>query len=149
MKRHRGIIKPTGGCREQRDLPDWLGGDHVMAMCLVTFLLRVCGGKEGLCTLRKSRVTSDQGREDLNSVAPTLPRWAPPVAGNIKKRSRKYLPWCPQLSASVAWLAMHWWAKANLFLSHGDSDFELHNLSTQLSRYPLVSRYQPHASNPP
>jgi hypothetical protein len=49
-----------------------------------------------------------------------------------------------QLSAPVAWLAMHWRAMANMFLSHGDSDSELQNLSTQLTRFPLVGRY--HAS---
>ena len=40
---------------------------------------------------------------------------------------------CQQLSAPAAWPAMHWRAMANLFLSHGDSDSELHNLSTQLT----------------
>ena len=33
---------------------------------------------------------------------------------------------------------------ADLFLSHGDSDSELHNLSTQLARFPLLGYY--HAS---
>jgi hypothetical protein len=37
---------------------------------------------------------------------------------------------CQQHSALVAWL---WQTMANLFLSHGDSDSELHNLSTQLA----------------
>ena len=36
---------------------------------------------------------------------------------------------------------MHWWAMADLFLSHGDSDSELHNLSTQLTSLPLVGHY--------
>ena len=35
-------------------------------------------------------------------------------------------------------------AKADLFLFCGDSDSELQNLSTQLTRFPLVGRY--HAS---
>ena len=33
---------------------------------------------------------------------------------------------------------MHWQAMADLFLSCGDSDSELQNLSTQLTRFPLV-----------
>ena len=45
---------------------------------------------------------------------------------------------CACASALTAWSAMHWWAKANLFLSHGDYDSELHNLSTQLASFPLV-----------
>ena len=48
---------------------------------------------------------------------------------------------CQQLSATATWPAMHWQAMANLFLSHGDSDSELHNLSTQLARFPLVGCY--------
>lgn len=38
----------------------------------------------------------------------------------------------------VVWPAMHWQAMVYLFLSLGDSDSELHNLSTHLSRFPLV-----------
>jgi hypothetical protein len=34
---------------------------------------------------------------------------------------------------------MHWWAMVDLFLS----DSELQNLSTQLAKFPLVSRYHP------
>ena len=60
----------------------------------------------------------------------------------FKKSSFQLLSW--QFSDPAAWLAMHWWAMANLFLSHGDSDSELHNLSTQLTRFPLLGRY--HAS---
>ena len=45
------------------------------------------------------------------------------------------------VSAQVAWPAMHWRAIANLFLSHGDSDSELHNLSTQLAKFPLAGCY--------
>ena len=58
---------------------------------------------------------------------------------------------CCLLSAPVGWLAMHWWAMADLFLSHGDSDLELHNLSTQLAKFPLVGHYHanPRASNWP
>ena len=41
----------------------------------------------------------------------------------------------------VVWPAMHWQAMVYLFLSHGDSDSELHNLSTQLTRFPLVGHY--------
>ena len=48
---------------------------------------------------------------------------------------------CRQLSVPAAWPAMHWWAMADLFLSHGDSDSELHNLSTQLTKFPLVGGY--------
>ena len=44
-------------------------------------------------------------------------------------------------SVPVAWPAMHWWAMADLFLSPGDPDSELHNLSTQLTSFPLVSCY--------
>ena len=33
------------------------------------------------------------------------------------------------------------WTMANLFLSNGDSDSELHNLSTQFARFPLMSHY--------
>jgi hypothetical protein len=44
-------------------------------------------------------------------------------------------------SAPAVWLAMHWRAMANLFLSRRDSDSELHNLFTQLPRFPLASRY--------
>jgi hypothetical protein len=43
-------------------------------------------------------------------------------------------------SALAAWLAMYWQAMTHLFLSHGDSDSELYNLSTQLARFPLVVR---------
>ena len=46
------------------------------------------------------------------------------------------------LSAPAVWLAMHWWAMADLFLSHGDSYSDLDNLSTLLTRFPLVSHYQ-------
>ena len=54
---------------------------------------------------------------------------------------------CQQHSALVAWL---WQTMANLFLSHGDSDSELHNLSTQLARFPLVGHYHtnPMLQNP-
>jgi hypothetical protein len=38
---------------------------------------------------------------------------------------------------------MDWRATANLFLSHGDSDSELHNLSIQLDRFPLVVATMP------
>ena len=48
---------------------------------------------------------------------------------------------CQQLSAPEVWPATCWWAMANLFLSHGDSDSELHNLSTQLARFPLADLY--------
>jgi hypothetical protein len=41
----------------------------------------------------------------------------------------------------VAWLAMHWQAMANLFLSSGNSDSELHNFSTKLDRFPLAGHY--------
>jgi hypothetical protein len=44
-------------------------------------------------------------------------------------------------SALAAWLAMHWWAMADLFLWLGDSDSELHNLSTHTTRFPLVGGY--------
>jgi hypothetical protein len=33
---------------------------------------------------------------------------------------------------------MHWKAMTDLFLSHGDSDTECHNLSSQLDSFPLV-----------
>ena len=39
---------------------------------------------------------------------------------------------------------MHSWAMADLFLSHGDSDSELHSLSIQLTKFQLAGRY--HAS---
>ena len=48
---------------------------------------------------------------------------------------------CQQLSALVAFLTIHWQAMANLLLSCGDSHSEPHNLSTQLSRFPLVGHY--------
>ena len=44
-------------------------------------------------------------------------------------------------SAPTDWLAIHWQATANLFLSHGDSDSELHNLFTQLTRFELMGCY--------
>ena len=37
---------------------------------------------------------------------------------------------------------LHWQALANLLLSCGDSEAELQNLSTQLSRFPFAGRYQ-------
>ena len=56
---------------------------------------------------------------------------------------------------------VHFRAMANLFLSHGDSDSELQNLSTQLARFPLSTHNQailvrqvphclcgPHLANP-
>lgn len=77
------------------------------------------------------------------------------VVGNIyiyiykKKKTGSSLPLCRQLSALVAWPAMHWRAMANLCLSHG-ADSELHNLSTQLARFPLAGLpLQPCASNRP
>ena len=48
---------------------------------------------------------------------------------------------CQQLSAPEVWPATCWWAMANLFLSHGDSDSELHNLFTQTARFPLEGHY--------
>jgi hypothetical protein len=45
------------------------------------------------------------------------------------------------LSPLGVWLAMHWQAVANLLLSHGDTDSKLQNLSTQLTRFPLVGHY--------
>jgi hypothetical protein len=36
---------------------------------------------------------------------------------------------------------MHWQAMADLFLSHGDSDSELNNLSSLLARFPLADCY--------
>jgi hypothetical protein len=65
-----------------------------------------------------------------------------------KKVSFLLLGW--QLSASVAWLAMHWWAMGNLFLSRGDSDSELQNLSTQCPKFPLAGHYHtnPMLQNP-
>ena len=44
-------------------------------------------------------------------------------------------------SAPWDWPAMHWRAMADLLLSHGDSDSELQNLSTQLSRFLLAGHY--------
>ena len=66
------------------------------------------------------------------------------VVGNIKKRDQLVPALCPAILCPgwlAGWLAMLWWA---MFLSHGDSDSELQNLSTQLAKFPLVSRY--HAS---
>jgi hypothetical protein len=36
---------------------------------------------------------------------------------------------------------MHWWAMDDLFLSHGYSDSELYNLSTQITRFPQTGHY--------
>jgi hypothetical protein len=36
---------------------------------------------------------------------------------------------------------MHWRAISDLFLSHGDTDLELHNLSTQLAKFLLAGHY--------
>lgn len=62
------------------------------------------------------------------------------VVGNNKRTSA-----FPRLvlatQALVAWPAMHSRAMTDLFLSHGDSDSELQNLSTQLARFPLAGRY--------
>jgi hypothetical protein len=64
----------------------------------------------------------------------------------ILKRFGMFLCLFWQLSAPVAQLVMHWKAMFDLFLS----DSELHNLSTQLARFPLVGYYHPNsASNPP
>jgi hypothetical protein len=41
----------------------------------------------------------------------------------------------------MAWPVMHWWALTELFSSLGDPDSELYNLSTLLSRFPLVGHY--------
>jgi hypothetical protein len=48
---------------------------------------------------------------------------------------------CGCASALGALLAVYWQAMANLFLSCGDSDSELHNISTQHTRFPLASHY--------
>ena len=53
---------------------------------------------------------------------------------NLKVPALVPLPWHP--GQPCAWQAM-----ADLFLSYGDSDSELHNLSTQLARFPLSSHY--------
>jgi hypothetical protein len=65
-----------------------------------------------------------------------------------KKKERKennetsmFLHLCQQLSPPAVWLAMCRQAMANLFLSREDSDSELHNLSTQLVRFPLACHY--------
>jgi hypothetical protein len=64
------------------------------------------------------------------------------VAGNITKQVCMSLRLCCLLSAlTVAWPVMHWRGMADLLLSCGDSDSELHNLSTQLARFPLSSCY--------
>ena len=52
-----------------------------------------------------------------------------------------FLLLCQQLSPLVGWLTMHWQAMLNLFLSHRDSDSELHILSTQLTSFPLAGHY--------
>ena len=46
-----------------------------------------------------------------------------------------------QLSALWGWPDIFWQAMADLLLSHGDSDSELQNLSTHLSRFQLVGCY--------
>lgn len=65
------------------------------------------------------------------------------VVGNNKKTSA-----FPRLvlatQALVAWPAMHSRAMTDLFLSHGDSDSEPPNLSTQLTKFLWVGCY--HAS---
>jgi hypothetical protein len=63
---------------------------------------------------------------------------------NQTKKPGTFLHLCLQLSAPWGWPAIHWQTKANLFLSRGDTDSGLQNLSTQLARFPLVGHY--HAS---
>jgi hypothetical protein len=63
-----------------------------------------------------------------------------PVAGNITNENLHIpklvpLPWWP------VWLCNGRQLLIVFFLSHGDSDSELHSLSTQLTRFPLVGHY--------
>ena len=66
------------------------------------------------------------------------------VAGNIKIWARSSLCLCSKLSVQASCLVMHWWAMADLILSHEDSDSELPNISTQLTRFSLVDHYHVH-----
>jgi hypothetical protein len=62
--------------------------------------------------------------------------------GKYFKKNRKFPCYALLLSTPAAWPpAMHWRAMADLFLFHGDSDSELHNLCTQLAMLPLVGGY--------
>ena len=58
-------------------------------------------------------------------------------------KTSMFLSLCWQHSALTSWPARHWWAMADLFLSHGDSDLELQLLSAQLTRFPLAGLYLP------
>ena len=81
-------------------------------------------------------------RNVLIKMNPSLGDVSWVVAGNITKQVCMSLRLCCLLSAlTVAWPVMHWRAMADLFLSCGDSDSELHNLSTQLARFPQVGCY--------
>ena len=101
---------------------------------MVTWLMAVLGRQVDLL-LGGTRGRQLKGRQTDRASS---------VLGNIKnkqtnkKRTGTFQCLCQQLSAPVAWPAMHWWAMADLFLSHGDSNTELHNLSTQLPRFLLV-----------
>jgi hypothetical protein len=60
---------------------------------------------------------------------------------NIKKNDR-FLCYTLLLSAPVGWPAMHWQAIGSLLLSCGDSlTQEFQNLSTQVTKFPLVGHY--------
>jgi hypothetical protein len=60
----------------------------------------------------------------------------------FSKRTATFPHLCWQHSAQEAWPSKHCQARANLFLSRGDSASELQNLSTQFAKFPLVSHYQ-------
>ena len=82
------------------------------------------------CSLVNGTRTVD-GHRDHEEWAQSLLLTAVPTTKSLQVLS----------SDPAAWPALLWQAIANVFLSHGDSDSELHNLSTQLTRLPLASHY--------
>ena len=71
----------------------------------------------------------------LSHVFAFLHRFLVLVVGNIKKRTITF-PCCTLLLSDPAgWSATHLRKMADLFLSHGDSDSVLQDLSTQLTQF--------------
>lgn len=64
--------------------------------------------------------------------------WDRVLLQEILKKNGTFLPLYQQLTTPEAWPAMYWWTMADLFLSLGDSDSVLQNLSILLAKFPLV-----------
>ena len=79
----------------------------------------------------QSRIPHGNQFSGANLGQPFLPQLQPsPMSEMLKKKKKLELTrYCDCASAAVAWPAIYWRAMADLFLSHGHSDSELHNLS--------------------